>query len=260
MDIEIFDRVLIRSAGTSSRPVWMIHAFGDSGRSFEPLLETALAAELGLMVPDLPGCGASPKRPGCRTMQETADYLADLILRRTPDHPCALVGHSLGASIATLIADRLGDRARALVSIEGNLTEADAYFSGRAADYDDASLFHRDLCAAIWDHATSSESFAMRRYFSSLVFADPETLWSLGRDGRTASRGDGLGAAYRSLTCPTLYCWSRSSTPERTQQYLEANAIPNHNYQGAGHWPMIEIPAETARFIGDFILRHLTTP
>lgn len=233
----------------------MIHAFSDSGLSFQPLLTTSLVTEFALLVPDLPGFGVSPRRLDAASLGGMADVLSDLIRHRTPVGAIGLVGHSLGAAIAVQVAQRLGELVRALVSIEGNLTEADAYFSGRAAEYSDPNLFKQQFAESIWHMA--GDSLALRHYFGSLVFADADTMWRLGRNARYASRNDALGSAYRALACPKLYYWSEATSPEPTRRYLGEHPVPNQRYTGSSHWPMIDIPNEVARTIGDFFRLHL---
>jgi pimeloyl-ACP methyl ester carboxylesterase len=252
--IEVLDGLLLRVAGGPGPAIWLVHGFGESSRSLEPLFTTPLRS-FAVFAPDLPGFGASPPRPGVASLDALADVVADMIRRRTPDGAVCLVGHSLGGPIAVGTARRLGDRVRGLFSIEGNLTEADAYFSGQAAQYDDADVFKREFTESIWRMA--GESRAVRRYFASLAFADAETLWRLGRDAAAASRDDALGAAYRALRCPTLYYWGAASTTEATRRYLRDHAIVNQEFTGSSHWPTVDIPDEAGNVIGEFFRQHL---
>ncbi len=254
MRIETVEQALVREV--AGRPaLWLLHGFGESGLSLQPLFATPLANRFGLFVPDLPGFGASPPLPGECSLDRLAAAVASLIDRHTPDGPLGLVGHSLGAAVAVRAARRLERRVGALLSIEGNLTEADAYFSGRAALFDAPDAFKARHDEAVWRLAQGDAT--LRRYFASLAFADAGALWQLGRDAARASRGDGLGAEYRALLCPTLYCWSGASTPEATQHYLRTHRIAEHRYEGAGHWPTVETPAEIAAVLGDFFQQHL---
>ena len=74
---------------------------------------------------------------------------------------------------------------RWLVLIEGNLTAEDAYFSGRAADFDDAHVFKQCFLDDIWTLAQTRK--VMRRYFAAIMLADPIAMWQLGRDVRRAT-------------------------------------------------------------------------
>jgi hypothetical protein len=90
-----------------------------------------------------------------------------------------LVGHSLASIIATRAAQLLDCSPTLLISIEGNLTPADAYFSGQAARFDGPEAVHAWFQAKIVEMAKHDE--VVRQYSCRFEFADPKTLWTLGR-------------------------------------------------------------------------------
>jgi hypothetical protein len=73
---------------------------------------------------------------------------------------------------------RLGELFGGLFSIERNLLADDAYFSGRAADFDDAFLFKQRFLDDIWNMAQTRN--ILRRFFASAVLADPIAMWTRG--------------------------------------------------------------------------------
>jgi pimeloyl-ACP methyl ester carboxylesterase len=253
ISIDVDRGVLVRDGGRGDHALWFIHGYGDSSWSFAPLFDTALARDFRLLAPDLPGFGASPPAPERASLAGFAELMVELIERRTPDGSIGLVGHSIGSPIAARVAERLGPRVAGLFSVEGNLTEADAWFSGRSARFDDPVELKSDLASAIWKLAANRPD--LRRYHSNLTFADPESLWRFGRDSVPACRDNAFGAQYRQLACPTLYYWSASSTPEVTQRYLREHGIQNLEYRGAGHWPTVDIPDQSAAAMSEFFTR-----
>ena len=72
------------------------------------------------------------------------------------------------------------------------------------------------------------------------------------RDAKNISADDALGAAFRELSVPKVYYWSKASTPKITQDWIEQTGIPNIVYEGAGHWPMVSQPDSTAQAIARF--------
>jgi pimeloyl-ACP methyl ester carboxylesterase len=248
--IDVERGVLVREGGRGTHPLWMIHGYGDSSWSFVPLFDTALAGDFRLLAPDLPGFGASPPALERASIAGFADLVAELIERRTPEGRVGLVGHSIGSPIAVRVAQRLGPRVAGLFSVEGNLTEADMYFSGRSARFDEPDQVKSDLVAAIWKLAAAR--LDLRRYHSNLAFADAESLWRFGRDSVPAGRDTAFGSEYRQLACPALYYWSASSTPEVTQRYLRDEGIRHLEYLDSGHWPMVDMPEQTAAAMADF--------
>jgi pimeloyl-ACP methyl ester carboxylesterase len=160
-----------------------------------------------------------------------------------------LVAHSMASMIAVEVAPRLGARFAGLFSIEGNLTAEDAYFSGRAADFDDPLTFKQRLLDDIWTMA--QEQVPLRRYFASAVLADPRAMWELGRDARRRSVDDTPGRAYQRIG-PSLYYWSQTSTVEATRLRIAQSGIAQREFTDAGHWPMVDKPDDTAAAISAF--------
>jgi pimeloyl-ACP methyl ester carboxylesterase len=238
---------------SSGRPaIWFVHALGDSSDVFDGLLSSPLERTFDLAAPDWPGSDGVAGQP-VDDLEGLACWLAASVDRHTPRVPVGLVGHSLGAAVAVRAAGKL-DSVIGVFSIEGNLTAADAYFSGLAMEFDAPRAFHEHVLARVRDLAEGGQSSrhdALRRYHARLRRADPETLWKIGRSAKVASRDDALGEEYRALPVPTLFFWSPQNTSRETQVYLRKHHLPAVVFTG-GHWPMVEQPEETARRISAF--------
>ena len=253
--IEVFNDVFVRRLGALGAPKLIcLHGFADSGQMFAPLSETALGEEFELVVPDLPGFGASPRDSSVNRIRDFARAVAAIATRVSPGEPVGLIGHSIASAIAVDTVAELPKAPLGVFSIEGNLTEEDAYFSGKAAEWDSASSFKEAFCAEIW--RGSERDPELRRYFGGVVMADAEAMWNLGRDARRVSVGDAVGRAYRALDVPTLYYWGLATTSERTREFIESSSLPNRRYEVESHWPTVASPAATATAIGDFFSSH----
>ena len=123
-------------------------------------------------------------------------------------------------------------------------------FTGKASNFDHPIDFKRSFLDEIWKLGQNAE--ALRHYYAGARMSDPETMWHLGRDAGRVSVDNRLGKAFRTLPQPSLYYWSKQSTPKLTQDWIAQSGISNEVYDSAGHWPMIEQPAFTARRIGRF--------
>jgi MYXO-CTERM domain-containing protein len=107
----------------SDRTVLLLHGGGVGGWMWRPTIER-LRSEPGLIVPDLPGHDRSSATPYVSHAQ-TVRELAELIEGRA-DGPVAVVGFSLGAQLAVLLAaerPELVDRV-AVVSAQAEPTPA----------------------------------------------------------------------------------------------------------------------------------------
>lgn len=250
MNLAVVNGLLIRAAGPpAGHTLLFIHAFADSGLSFAPLFDTPLAERFRLVAVDLAGFGASPRQDDVLTIAQHAEAVAALARSSCGSGPIGLVAHSVGSMIAVEAAPRLGDLFGGLFSIEGNLTAEDAYFSGRAADFDDANRFKQRFLDDIWDLAQTGR--IPRRYFASVALADPLSMWQLGRDARRLSTGDAPGRAYRRIR-PSLYYWSAASTTEAARQWIAQSGLDQLEFANASHWPTVDQPDATARAIASF--------
>jgi pimeloyl-ACP methyl ester carboxylesterase len=81
------------------RPILLVHGFGGAAWNFSELVP--LLGSRPLLVPDLPGHGASDALPAARTLAPFADAVAGLLEERV-----GVLGHSMGGVVALRLAER----------------------------------------------------------------------------------------------------------------------------------------------------------
>ena len=249
--IEVKNGALLRCAGPASAPLLMFFpAFGDSGLCYEGVFSSELSTQYRLIAVDLWGFGASPARSEIRSFTEFSAALEELVSEFWSGEPIGLIGHSIAGSMVTQIAHSLEKKISEIFSIEGNLTPDDAMFTGRASSFHDPANFKQSFLEEIWKLGQDDE--ALRHYYAGARMSDPETMWQLGCDVKLISENNNLGEAFRKLSQPSLYYWSKRSTPQETQAWIVQSKINNEVYSSAGHWPMVEQPTSTALRIRQF--------
>jgi pimeloyl-ACP methyl ester carboxylesterase len=87
--------------------ILLLHGFGGAAWNFTELVP--FLAGRRLIVPDLPGHGASEPLPA-PSLAAFADVVVELV-----DEPVGVLGHSMGGVVALRLAERYPDRVRALV-------------------------------------------------------------------------------------------------------------------------------------------------
>jgi pimeloyl-ACP methyl ester carboxylesterase len=111
-------------------PVLAIHGITSSSRSW-PFLAAAL--DTPLFAPDLRGRGRSNQLPEPYGLAQHAEDCA-AVIQATGGVPVVVVGHSMGAFVATVLAARRPDLVRALVLVDGGLpfppADAEATMAG----------------------------------------------------------------------------------------------------------------------------------
>jgi pimeloyl-ACP methyl ester carboxylesterase len=230
--------------------IWFLHGFGESSLSFKEAFLSELVDSYSLFVPDLPGFGVSPPQPGMMSVEGAVETTLSLINVLSRHKAVLLVGHSLGSVIATQVALNLGETVRGVFSIEGNLTRSDGYFSAQASEFQQADEFYRYFLNLIYKRAENSETH--QRYLASVRFASPEAMMAWGRSSARLGGSGRHGLDFVSLKCQKTYYWSMESTPKETRDFIVKYNIPNRQYTGAGHWPMIETPDKCYSAINRF--------
>lgn len=106
-------------AGGSGSPVVLLHGLAGSAAELEPTAG-ALLDRFTVVVPDQRGHGHSTRRPEDVSRES---YVEDVVavLDALTTGPAVLVGQSMGANTAMLVAARYPDRVRGLVMLEGGV-------------------------------------------------------------------------------------------------------------------------------------------
>ena len=227
-----------------------MHGFADSGDMYLPLAATELTDHFEIIAIDLPGFGVSPRNSAVNTIEDFAKTIAALASLISPDKPIGLVGHSIASAIAIAMVNALAVAPIGVFSIEGTLTAADAYFSGKAVNWDSPHEFKEAFSNEIW--RASEQNVDLRRYFGGVIVANADAMWQLGRDAHRVSEHNAVGRAYQSVSVPSLYYWGAATTPPSTQLFIKNNALNNRQYDVNSHWPTVTSPAQTAIAIAEF--------
>ncbi len=106
------------------QPLLFLHGVGNQGSSwFE--VAPAFAGSHRVVVPDLPGHGESAPATGDLPMATIVSGAERLLLEVTADRKAIVVGNSMGAWIATLLALKHPDRVERIVLVNGGALPGD---------------------------------------------------------------------------------------------------------------------------------------
>lgn len=220
--------------------VWFIHGFGDSGKTYSEVFESDLAHNYDLYVVDMPGFGSSPRNSSVTSIKDQASLLKEII-QETSDLPVVIVAHSIGGLVGTWLCQLLGSKVKYYFNIEGNLTEADSYFSSKPLGYETPEAFATDFTHEIFNQAITEERF--KRYYASVVWANPQAMHDWATSSQHFVKDNLCGQEFQQLMCPKVYIWGDKDTPQETQQFIHQNQLPHEYFEGVGHWHMHENPA-----------------
>jgi pimeloyl-ACP methyl ester carboxylesterase len=110
-------RIHVRDSGAGT-PVVFEAGSGEWSSHWERVIDL-LSGEVRTIAYDRAGLGWSTPATGCRSAAVLADECIALLDAIHVTEPAVLVGHSYGASIVRLIADRMPGRIRGIVFVDG---------------------------------------------------------------------------------------------------------------------------------------------
>lgn len=114
-----------------STPIVLIHGLIGS-LQFPELIRCFAPGEV--LAPDLLGYGALREvAAGEVSIPAQVEHLRMTLERHCGAEPVHLLGHSVGGVVAALFAHKYAERVRSLVSVEGNFTLGDAFWSAAVA-------------------------------------------------------------------------------------------------------------------------------
>ncbi|MFL9960303.1 alpha/beta hydrolase [Paraburkholderia sediminicola] len=229
-----------------------IHGFLDGADAWDDLARHLGDRAAGALRIDLPGMGARAGEPGPYSLDR---FAADVTTQvRALSRPVVLVGHSMGAQIAELVAQRLDAQVRGLVlltpvPLRGTGLPDDAMRTFHALGGNPAAQreLRRNLSVQLDDGQLERLGQLGDRVDAAAVgtFAD---LWNNGHpSGAEPARYRGpvliiRGGGDAFVTAELI---SSGVTPR-----FEAPTVVS--IERAGHWPQVEQPNEVARIVGSF--------
>lgn len=101
--------------------VVLVHGFMDAAGTWDLVAPTLAGAGFRVLAPDMRGFGAGPRAPS-GSYYHFVDYVfdvADVVEHLCPGETVAVVGHSMGGTIATMFAGTFPERVSRLASLEG---------------------------------------------------------------------------------------------------------------------------------------------
>ena len=222
----------------------LIAGFGDNATMFDGLLETRLADEFHVVPLDLPGFGRQAD-----SGRTTLRSLADFVVKQAQEIGAEIiVAHSVASIIASMAAGRADCPLRTIVSLEGNLTAEDAYFSGTATDFDNPQEFRTAFLARLGKLAAGAPVIA--RYREQVAQADPHAMWELGCDARRFSERTHPGE-FLAVSAEAVYLYNPKNCPESSLNWLASSDLPRLVLENATHWKSVDQPVQLAGKIDD---------
>ena len=226
---------LTRRAGDSELKVWLVHGLGGWSATWRLVLEHPAMQGWDVYVPDLPGSGRSPAS-GHRSLGDLAGTVTRLVEMVTGDAPVALVGHSMGGTLGTLVAADRPPWLTALMNVEGNLVTASATVGRLITETDDFAAWFEKFADDIYRHGVEGY-LPLRQVHAGFLLCDREQFRSLGIE----LYREPVGETFVGLTVPHVYVRG-TDFPAEAAEFLDQHDVEVDIFDGSGHFPMLDAP------------------
>lgn len=231
-----------------------IHGFLDGSAAWDAVVAHLGGRAADALCVDLPGMGSRTGESGPHTLDRFAEDVATQV--RALARPVILVGQSMGAQVAELVAGQLDEQVRALVLL------TPVPLAGTELPDEVMKTFH-----ALGGNPGAQR--ALRRNFSTSL--DDERLEALSRLGDDVevdavgifadmwNRGHALGARRSRYEGPVLIVRGEAD-PFVTAEVISSAVAPRFDEPviasvgNAGHWPHVEQPEAFARVFSEFLV------
>jgi pimeloyl-ACP methyl ester carboxylesterase len=230
----------IEVAGTGrGAPIVFLHGLGSaSSVAFRPVADDPALAGRRMLLVDLLGFGHS-ERPA--DWGYTLDGHAAAVAALLDDagvRGCCLVGHSIGGTIAILLAAVRPDLIGSLVVAEPNMESCGGMPSSLIAAQSEAGFIAEGHAALVRLFAADPGSAS---YAATLALSSPVGLHRSAR-GLVAPREPAAGAILRGLSVPRTFLVGERNLPYPDADDLPAVGIEVVAIPGAGHNMSLENP------------------
>jgi pimeloyl-ACP methyl ester carboxylesterase len=224
-----------------------IHGIGSaSSADFPAIVRAPELARYRAILIDLLGFGFSD-RPSefSYTLEAHARTVADVL-----DHlaltNCRVVGHSLGGSIAIVLAAARPDLVGHLIVAEPNLEPEDATLSGEIAEQSDKEYIDTGHAVLIENAKTwAADDPDVASYPNTLLVSDPQAMHRSASSLVAAS----LTSTFFGLEMPRNYIFGELTLPHWHEELLRARGVPIEIIPNVGHAMMDANPEGVAHAI-----------
>ena len=248
--IDEFDAYLRYHDLPGNEPVLVfLHGLGAASSSdFPETVRHPRLRDHRVLLIDLLGYGYSDSPAGFDYTMESQAGLAARLLRDLGIQDAVVVGHSMGGSVATLLAGAEPDLVAHVMSAEGNLDPGPGFVSGRitAMSLEDfvagghAEFVRQVLRAGFADYSgtvQAADALGLYRSAASLI----------------ANRSPSYREILYKLGIPRTYIFGEQTLPDPDVERLAERAIDVRIVPNAGHAMMVDNPNGFADAIADAI-------
>jgi pimeloyl-ACP methyl ester carboxylesterase len=236
-------------------PIVFLHGLGAA--SSLDLVGMAVRSPLSRhrrLLVDLLGFGFSDRPAAFSYSLEGHARSVAAVLDHSALRGCWVIGHSMGGTVAIVLADLRPDLVSALVVAEGNLDPGVGTGSVQIAAMPEEQYVSggHEALARRFAEAAGPADPGMDAYLGAFRVADPRAVHR-SAVGLLAPIAPTARERLYGFVGPRAYVFGERSLPDPDQERLAADGVEVIVIPGAGHSMTVETPDDLARLVGGFL-------
>ena len=230
-------------------PLVMLHGLGSSASSWYPrAAHHPRLREHRCLLVDFLGYGYSDRPHSYDySMESQAENVASLLDHLDLSH-CVVIGHSMGGSIAILLADSRPDLVSHLIVAEGNLDSGPGFVSGRIVSVPEQVF----VTSKYHEFRQQMADAGFHDYAGTVRASDPVCLYR-SAISLIAEREPSYRDRFYRMRMPRTFIFGEQTLPDPDEQLLREKGIDVQIVPSAGHDMMGGNPDGFASAIADAI-------
>jgi pimeloyl-ACP methyl ester carboxylesterase len=248
--------------GDPSQPTLvLIHGLGCSLKYWQCVFDAPEFSGYRIVALDLPGFGMSAKPDTFDyDLHSQADITAELLrILQVPTY--TVIGHSMGGSIAILLARAHPERIQRLVVIEPNLRASDAHLSREIIRQSEADFvahyetFTQIAVTTVQSWFVNSHRADLEEYIRELLKTTPISIYRSARSLMTVTADEAFLRHFLTLSVPKDFLMGAETLKIRQVPARFAGSDVNTVIvPGVGHMMMVDNPALFNRTLASILL------
>lgn len=229
----------------SEKVILFLHGLGCSSESFSMVLDTDYFPEYTIIIPDMSGFGKSCKDENFSYKLEDTAFLIEKIIDLIPSKEINVVAHSMGGAVGLLFSDKLYDRMKSFVNIEGNLIN------------EDCGIFSRGIVGRSFeDYSTAYDEEKKKHSLSKMLKLDmtnPLVMYRSAQSLVNWSDSGKLLEKFLKLKIRKSYFYGETNRNMSILNHLVN--VEKYEISNCGHEVMLDNPEEFYRKLKLFLKR-----
>ncbi|HBU07205.1 MAG TPA: hypothetical protein DEB09_03935 [Candidatus Magasanikbacteria bacterium] len=230
--------------------VLWLHAYCCGKEDFEPAFSNHLLDGYTLAGFDFPGSSNSPYPENKSFDFDDLVEMTKIFIENLKLKNVIVIGHSTGSLVASLLAERYPDLAKAVVSVEGNMDLGDCWLTKKIA----GNSYEKFIQEILPEYLKSLEGGPIEVYGAHLRRANPRSCYDYA--GSVLKYSEKGLETFLGLKVPKLfiYCKENSSLSYLPILKKEINVV---EIQDSNHWPIYDNPDAFFKALSEFLKSNI---